>query len=463
MKTFPIPAFIAMVLSLAGPAGCRSVQTPADEFPALWIFNEQNTPLYAENWTGDPHVIRAMNGSPAYIDAVRSGQNADIPFAYKDINGNPYVSTIVKDDYLLFCIPVENLEKGSSIEIEAALISNPSSPKYFIIEYLEGGQWKSSDADLMDVPEDPQLKYSFLCSGIGEGEPHEYTSVYQTITLSKGIRRGELKVRFRAVGDFTCSGAPQSATAADGAIGFVHHGFNGAYVQNYGTDVPEDTTRILCIGNSFTYFSNAPSMLKEIAWSQGHYFDIKAALKGGQTLGQHTGRILTNKLARDGGYDVAFLQDQSQTPARYAADPKKHAHVAEDYMTISGMVTENSPGCRLIMEQTWAYPTQRFGGFGDFATFTRLLEEGANAMAAQNGADVSPIGKAFETVYNENKGIRLFDIDNKHQSHYGTYLKACVNYLMIMGEAFKGEVADCGIEPEKAEYLRSVAERTVLK
>ena len=159
---------------------------------------------------------------------------------------------------------MENLEKGSSIEIEAALISNPSSPKYFIIEYLEGGQWKSSDADLMDVPEDPQLKYSFLCSGIGEGEPHEYTSVYQTITLSKGILRGELKVRFRAVGDFPCSGAPQSATAADGAIGFVHHGFNGAYVQNYGTDVPEDTTRILCIGNSFTYFSNAPSMLKEI-------------------------------------------------------------------------------------------------------------------------------------------------------------------------------------------------------
>ncbi len=83
-------------------------------------------------------------------------------------------------------------------------------------------------------------------------------------------------------------------------------------------------------------------------------------------------------------------------------------------------------------------------------------------MARVNGAAVSPIGNAFETVYNENRSIRLFDTDNKHQSHYGTYLKACVNYLLITGKTFSGKPADCGLEPEKAEYLRSVAERTVL-
>lgn len=439
-------------------AQCGRTMTSEEAFPSLWIFNEKNTPLYADDWVQEPNIIGAMNGSPAYIKAVRA--DGKTGFSYKDINGNPFVGTLVKDDYLLFCVPSVNIEKGSSIEIEAALISCPAAPKYFIIEYHEGGRWKA--AETMAVPEDPQLEYSFMNSGIPDGEPHEYTSVYQTITLGKAIKNDDLKIRFRAVGDFTCDGSPQSADAENGAIGFVHHGFNGAYIQNYGTAEMKDTTRIYCIGNSFTYFSNTASMLKEIAWSQGHYFDLKASLKGGQTLGQHVGRVLTNKLAEDGGYDIAIFQDQSQTPARYAADPEKNANIPEDYLALSEMVMKHSPGCRIIMEQTWAYPSQRFGGFGDFTTFTDLLEEGAQKMATQNGGDVSPIGNAYEIVFNENKEIRLYDTDNKHQSHYGAYLKACVNYLVITGEAFEGKVADCLVEPEKAAYLRNVAEKVVL-
>lgn len=67
--------------------------------------------------------------------------------------------------------------------------------------------------------------------------------------------------------------------------------------------------------------------MKEIAWSQGHYFDVQASLKGGQTLGQHSDRVLTRHLAEAGGYDYVILQGQSQNPARYASDPVKHAHV----------------------------------------------------------------------------------------------------------------------------------------
>ena len=85
-------------------------------------------------------------------------------------------------------------------------------------------------------------------------------------------------------------------------------------------------------------------------------------------------------------------------------------------------------------------------------------------MAAQNGANVSPIGNAYKIIWDEKrKEIRLFDSDSKHQSHYGSYLKACVNYLMITGEPFSDNVADCGLEPWKAATLRAVAERVVLK
>ena len=461
MKASRILATLIAASAVISFTQCSAPAGMSQEFPARWIFTERNTPLYAANWTSDEHFINAMNGSPARISAVRADERRDIPFEYKDINGNPYISTLAENDYILFSVPVRRLEKGSAIEVEAALISNPMSPKYFTIEYFEDGKWKTVKDDLKEIPENPEMKYTFRCSGIGEGEHHEYTSIYQTIRLAKDIKDNELKVRFRATGGYTCCGKPQDAEAKDGAIGFVHHGFNGAYMQNYGTGIPRDTVKVLCLGNSFTYFSNVPSMLKEIAWSQGHYFNINAHLKGGRTIGQHLGLILSAHTIEYGDYDVAFLQDQSQNPARFAADPKSHAHVPSDFAALSEMVLRHSPDCRIIMEHTWAYPSQRFGGFGDFETFTRLLHEGSQAMAATNGSEVSPIGKGFEIVYNENKGIRLYDTDNKHQSHYGAYLKACVNYLIITGERFSGNVACCGIEPDKAAYLQSAAERAV--
>lgn len=462
MKISKKLSIIAAAAAVCNLVQCSNPVTCKDEFPARWIFMERNTPLYAGNWTSDGHFINAMNGSPARITAVRDKSRENVPFEYKDINGSPFVGTLCENDYLLFSIPVKQLEKGSCIEIEAAVVSNPDSPKYFIIEYQEDGRWKSTPENLRTVPENPQLKYSFACSGIGKGEDHEYTSVYQAFRLDRKISGRELKIRFRAVGDMTCCGRAQDPEAQDGAIGFVDYGFNGAYIQNYGTAVPADTSRILCLGNSFTYFSNAPSMLKEIAWSQGHYFDIRAHLKGGRTLGQHTGLMLTAHEISAGAYNIAILQDQSQNPARYAAEPEKCAEVMQDYLALSDMVLEYSPECRIILEQTWAYPSQKAGGFGDYGTFARLLDEGAKAMAGQNGGEVSPIGKAFEAVYRENRDIRLYDTDNKHQSHYGTYLKACVNYLLITGSPFSGTPADCGLEPDKAEYLRKAAEKAVL-
>ena len=443
---------------------CSPRECQDNSLPAQWIFMNRNTPLYAVSWVGEEHCIKAMNGSNVKIEAVRADVNKEVPYTYSDRNGIPYVGTLIQDDYLLFRIPAGSLDKGSHVEIDAVIVSNPISPKYFIIEYYEGQKWKSVTEDLLTVEENPELKYSFRCSGIAHGEPHEHTSVYQTIKLAENICSNELKIRFRAVGDYTCSGEKQNAEAEEGAIGFATFGYTGAYIADLGTAVPADTTDILCIGNSFTYFSNTPSLMKEIAWSQGHYFNVKASIKGGQTLEQHTGRILTRHLAEAGGYDYVILQDQSQNPAKYASDPVKHADVAEGYMNICSLVLPHSPGCKVILEQTWAYPGNKHGGFEDFHNFTRKLEEGAEAMAAQNGASVSPIGNAYKIIWDEKrKEIRLFDSDSKHQSHYGSYLKACVNYLMITGEPFSDNVADCGLEPWKAATLRAVAERVVLK
>ena len=70
--------------------------------------------------------------------------------------------------------------------------------------------------------------------------------------------------------------------------------------------------------------------------------------------------------------------------------------------------------------------------------------------------------EAFAIVRKERPDINLYHTDNHHQSMYGSYLKSCVNYLVMFGEPFGDSPSDYLVEPEIAAYLRSVAEKTVL-
>ena len=89
------------------------------------------------------------------------------------------------------------------------------------------------------------------------------------------------------------------------------------------------------------------------------------------------------------------------------------------------------------------------------------MVKGTWMLAKAAHTAVSPIGEAFRISREERPDIDLFSKDKKHQSAFGTYLKSCVNYLMIFGGRFNGEASDCGLDPDSCAYLRSVAERVV--
>lgn len=225
----------------------------------------------------------------------------------------------------------------------------------------------------------------------------------------------------------------------------------------------EKTTRVICIGNSFTYFYDSNIRLEEIAASQGHSLKTKACIVGGYTFIRHLknddtmGTIVYNQ------YDYAFLQDQSQTPAVYARDPRAGRLIARDAAELAERVKCYSPDIKIYLEHTWAYPSGDCGGFGTMENFDKLLRDGAKKIAKKAHTDVSPIGEAFAIARAERPDIVLLDPDFKHQSALGTYLKSCVNYLLIYKEPFHGEVANCGNDAATCAYLRSVAERVVLK
>ena len=224
----------------------------------------------------------------------------------------------------------------------------------------------------------------------------------------------------------------------------------------------EKTLNVLCIGNSFTFFHDSNLRLEEIAASQGHSLKTKACTVGGYTFQRHLKNDDTMGTICYNTFDICFLQDQSRTPAVYARDPKAGRLIAQDAMELAERIRCYSPGIKVFLEHTWAYSDGNYGGFGTMDIFDTLLRAGTQSIANKLKADVSPIGEAFAIVRAERKDIDLYDKDKKHQSALGTYLKSCINYLLIYREPFTDNATNCGYDAKKCEYLRKVAERVVL-
>lgn len=235
------------------------------------------------------------------------------------------------------------------------------------------------------------------------------------------------------------------------------------YVPKPSPVAAVDTTKVLCIGNSFTYFHDCPHKLVEIAAFEGHFIDMTWAFRGGYTLGQHVTYQPTVEAIRKGGYEYAFLQDQSQAAARYVGFHDDYPYVRTDFETLSACVRTVSRDCECIYERTWSYPAFENGGFPTEKEFDKALAKGARKVARPSGSRVSPIGDAFTLSRELYPEINLLYTDSHHQSPAGTYLKCCVNYLMIFKQPFGSSPSDCDLDPATAAKLRSVAEKIVFK
>jgi len=230
-----------------------------------------------------------------------------------------------------------------------------------------------------------------------------------------------------------------------------------------------DTTTVLCIGNSFTYFFDTYNVMAEIAWSQGHFMKTKAVFVSGYSFACHLADPRTHKAIENWrGYQVVLLQNQSALNARYAADPERFNLALEDTKELVARVRMYSPDARIFLESTWATKkTCRFMsedgkiGKNTFDEFDKLMWKGTCDMSAANNLTASPIGQAFAIVRKENPNIKILFTDNHHQSLEGSYLKACVNYLMIFGGTFSKKTSTCGLDPEVAKTLQNAAARAV--
>lgn len=217
------------------------------------------------------------------------------------------------------------------------------------------------------------------------------------------------------------------------------------------------TTRVLFIGNSFTYYSDVPKLFEEIATAAGDGVIVDSVTQGSWTLTKFAdpndehGKRVEEKLTSTDGYDAVVLQEQSTRPlTNYSA-------FLSAAKTLQSRIKATQKNCRVYLYSTWGYKEEAEARKITIPEMEAQLRTAYENAASSMGVSVCYVGKAFSSVYTENKEINLYHEDEKHPSYAGAFLSACVHVATILDTDPRISPYIGGLDAATANVLKTAA------
>ena len=109
------------------------------------------------------------------------------------------------------------------------------------------------------------------------------------------------------------------------------------------------SSKVLFIGNSYTYVNNLPDLISMILSSEGDDLDYQMSAPGGCTFQQHC--TVSSSYIQQGGWDYVVLQEQSQLPSfpenQFMQDCYPYA------VSLCSMIRESNPDAQIVFYMTW--------------------------------------------------------------------------------------------------------------
>lgn len=228
---------------------------------------------------------------------------------------------------------------------------------------------------------------------------------------------------------------------------------------------PQDSVRILWIGNSFTYFNDLPGMVQEIAASQGTKLSCTRFLKGGERFSGHLKNQKLIQTLKSGGWDYVILQEQSTIPAM--STTKVIRNVYPMARALDSLAHIGSPDVKVVFFMTWGHkfgnrkPIAEYPLANDYDNMQERLKTSYLEMTYDNNAWCAPVGMAWQRIRLERPDCELYRSDNYHPAVPGSYLAANVIFTTLFQKPYRTEFT-ADLPTSLAEYLQQTAQQTVL-
>lgn len=223
-----------------------------------------------------------------------------------------------------------------------------------------------------------------------------------------------------------------------------------------GCGEPTNATRILFIGNSFTYGNDLPRMFAELSEAGGHTVVVDFSAMPSWELNQHLTTTATLDKLAERQWHVVVLQERSFFPA----DPDLREH--QMYPAVRRFDTKiRNIGAKTMLFMTWA--DRSVAGQQDFYAVQSEITHSYMKIGNELNAVIAPVGSAWQTAFRREPSLALWDKDNHHSSVIGSYLAACVFYSAIFRQSPSGVSYTAGLPEKTAQRLQEIAAETTLK
>lgn len=217
-------------------------------------------------------------------------------------------------------------------------------------------------------------------------------------------------------------------------------------------------TRVLIIGNSYTFVNDLPSTFAKLAKSGGHKVEVGMSAQGGWTLSDHVGSTETLNLLNYAKWNFVVLQEQSQIPAIAPVRNQEMYPAARELIQKIEAV-----GATPIFFVTWAHRDGMPGNdMTNYESMQSQIDNGYKGIAQELNVPIAPVGPAWLTAVKEHPDLNLWQGDGSHPAEQGTYLAACVFYAVIFHESPIGLTDRTGLSRENAKIIQTIASEAVL-
>lgn len=224
----------------------------------------------------------------------------------------------------------------------------------------------------------------------------------------------------------------------------------------------QNTTNILLIGNSITYYNNMPQTLKAIANDKGNISNVTMYAPGGTGFINHVEDENVYNHFKQGGWDFVVLQPgsgesggTSQTKEQTLVRAKK----------LNDSIRKYNPCAKILYYEisngVWGNTTENLNTYNSVMDNIRTNVE---YWADNTSTFFAPAGEAMRTAWNNDTNTMLWgSTGNIHPNIEGSYLIACTIYAAIFQKKSLGaNVIPNGMTEEKAQYYQKLADNTVL-
>ncbi len=206
-------------------------------------------------------------------------------------------------------------------------------------------------------------------------------------------------------------------------------------------EAPEESLRVLFVGNSPTYVNDLPAMVAQMALATGSTLEYEAITRPNFSLEDHWALGLAPTAIRGGDWDYVVMQ---QGPSSL---PESRENLVEWGSRFAQLIHDN--GGRPAFYMVWPSSNRPGDRDGVRTSYT----------AAANATDgvLAPAGEAWRAAWRRDQNLALYDPDGVHGSRLGTYLAAVTVYEQLFRKSPLQLPAPSGMSPSTAQLLHEAA------